>query len=192
MRHSNSKTLLTLFRECFLISMLTFGGGSTIIALLQKQFVEKLHWIDEAEMLEIITLAQSSPGATSVNTAMLIGYSLFGVPGLLISAIASALPPLAVIVVITVFYDRIVSNNLAVNALRAVRACSVALVFSVSLKLLINLLKKKNYFIIAALICAMTAGVVFHINALVIVIAGLAAGVLRVLVTAGAGKKVHK
>ena len=131
-----SKTLVSLFCECFILSMFTFGGGSTIIALLQKQFVEKLKWIDETEMLEMITLAQSSPGTTSVNTAMLIGYSIFGVPGAFVSAVATALPPLIVIIVITVFYDRILSSDLAANALRGVRASVAALVLSVSVRLL--------------------------------------------------------
>ncbi len=193
MRHENSsKTLLALFCQCFILSMFTFGGGSTIIALLQKQFVEKLKWIDETEMLEMITLAQSSPGATSVNTAMLIGYSIFGVPGAFVSAIATALPPLIIIVVITFFYDLIIESDLAANALRGVRACAAALVFSVSLKLLINLLKKKDYFLIAIWICALLAGVVFKVNALIIVLIGLVVGILHVIVVTGTGKKVQQ
>ena len=59
---SNKKTCLHLFLQCLYLSAFTFGGGSTIIALLQQRFVEKLKWIDKAEMLEMVTLAQSAPG----------------------------------------------------------------------------------------------------------------------------------
>ncbi len=157
----NSKTLPSLFLQCFLMSMVTFGGGSTIIALLQKNFVEKLKWINESEMLELVALAQSSLGATSVNTTMLVGYKLFGLSGAVVCATASILPPLVVITIITPFYEIICSSQIAANALNGVRACAAALVTSVSLSLAISLCKNKDYFSIAIWICVMLAAIVF-------------------------------
>ena len=192
MKHEiHSRTLPSLFLNCFILSLVTFGGGSTIISMLQKQFVEKLKWIDETEMLEMVTLAQSSPGATSVNTAMLIGYRLFGLKGALASAAGSALPPLIVICAITLFYDQIRSSGAAANALTGVRACAAALVMSVSLTLSINLFKKKDYFTITVWACAVVAAVVFRVNALILVLAGLVIGILRSLLLARNGKRVN-
>lgn len=189
-KEKESKTLLSLFLQCFSLSMVTFGGGSTIIALLQKRFVEKLRWLDESEVLEMVALAQSAPGATSVNTTMLVGYRLFGLPGALVSAVASVLPPLIVISIITPFYDIICKSEVTANALSGVRACASALVASVSLSLAISLCKNKDYFIIVIWILAVLAAVVFKVNTIIIILAGLAIGILHFLVFTKKGKKV--
>ena len=176
-----ARTPFNLFLHCLYLSAFTFGGGSAIIALLQKHFVEKLKWIDETEMLEMVTLAQSAPGATSVNTAVLMGYRMLGLRGALVSALGTSLPPLVVIVVITAFYDWLCSNAAVANALRGVRACAAALVASVSLSLLINLLKKRDFFLIAVWACAAVAVLLFHINVLILMLAGLAVSLVYVL-----------
>lgn len=185
-------TLFSLFIECFFISLVTFGGGSTIIALLQKKFVEKLKWIDESEMLEMVVLAQTSPGATSVNTLMLVGYRLFELKGAVICAIASALPPLLIISIITLFYKQICESVIAGNALRGVRACAAALLASVSLGLAINLCKKKDFFNIIVLLSAIVAATIFRVNALIIVSAGLVLGIFRFFFFAKSEKEVKR
>lgn len=175
----NDKTVKTPFRlflQFLYISAFTFGGGSAIIALIQKRFVEKLKWIGESEMLEMVTLAQSVPGATSVNTSILIGYRILGLRGALAGALGTSLPPLIVIVIITEFYDWLCANAAVSNALRGVRACAAALVASVSLSLLLNLLKGRDYFLIAVWACAAVAVLAFHINVLVLMLAGLIVG----------------
>lgn len=68
------KKLSTLFSANFVISAFTFGGGSVIIPMLQKKYVEDLKWIDEDEMMDMVVIAQSSPGIMAVNTAIIIGY----------------------------------------------------------------------------------------------------------------------
>ncbi len=56
-----------LFLSTFQLSACTFGGGFVIIPLMRKKFVEDLHWIEEQEMLDLTSIAQSSPGAIAVN-----------------------------------------------------------------------------------------------------------------------------
>ncbi len=187
-RNRNKKTLFNLFLHCLYLSAFTFGGGSTIIALLQQRFVDKLHWIDRSEMLEMVTLAQSAPGATSVNTAILMGCRIFGLKGALACALAASLPPLIVIVIITVFYDLLRDNPIAANALRGVRACAAALVASVSLSLLISLLKKRDWFLIAVWAAAAAAVLFFHVKAMLLLAAGLAVSPLYILLAKRSGK----
>lgn len=186
---NNSKTLIQLFLQCLYLSAFTFGGGSTIIALLQERFVERLKWIDRTEMLDIVTLAQSAPGATSVNTCVLMGYRILGIRGALVCAIGTSLPPLIVIVIITAFYDYICSNAVFSNALRGIRACAAALVASVSLTLLIALLKKRDFFLIAVWTCATIAALFFHVNALVLVLAGLAVSPIYIILIKRRGEE---
>ena len=62
-----TKTLLALFFNMLYISAFTFGGGFVIVTLMKQKFVDKLHWMDESEMLDMTAIAQSSPGAIAVN-----------------------------------------------------------------------------------------------------------------------------
>ncbi len=184
----NKKTLLNLFLHCLYLSAFTFGGGSTIIALLQQRFVDKLKWIGRSEMLEMVTMAQSAPGATSVNTAVLMGYRIFGLKGALVCALGAALPPLVVIVVITAFYDRLRESPAAADALRGVRACAAALVASVSLSLLISLLKKRDFFLIAVFALALAAVLFLRVKVVYLLAAGLVVSPLYILLSNRAGR----
>ena len=65
----NFRTLWKLFITTLFISSCTFGGGFVIITFMKRKFVDAMHWIDEAEMLDIAALAQVSPGAIAVNAA---------------------------------------------------------------------------------------------------------------------------
>lgn len=179
MKYDSKKlTPLNLFLQCFAVSMFSFGGGSTIISLQQETFVKKLGWIDSDEMLEQFTIAQSTPGATSVNTSILIGYRLLGLKGAVLCALATALPPLVVIIIITFFYEKLNNNERTAYALRAVRAAAAAMMASVSISLLIDLLKKKDLFLIAVWVCAMAVMLIFDPNTILVIAAGLIAGIL--------------
>ena len=71
---AKSEILKKLFFSTFYLSAFTFGGGYVIITLLKQKFVDELHWISEDEMLDLVALAQSSPGPIAVNGAILVGY----------------------------------------------------------------------------------------------------------------------
>lgn len=103
-----------LFLSTFQLSACTFGGGFVIIPLMRKKFVEKLHWIEEQEMMDLTAIAQSSPGAIAVNAAILIGYHVAGIPGALLTVLGTVLPPLIIISVISLFYQAF-RDNVIVN-----------------------------------------------------------------------------
>ncbi len=73
--------LRKLFFSCLYLSTFTFGGGYVIVTLMKKKFVDDYHWIDENEMLDLVAIAQSSPGPIAVNGAIVVGYKLAGILG---------------------------------------------------------------------------------------------------------------
>ena len=88
--------LRKLFFSCLYLSTFTFGGGYVIVTLLKEKFVDQYHWIDEEEMLDLVAIAQSSPGAIAVNGAIVVGYKLGGIPGMLLflrDSAAHLVPP---------------------------------------------------------------------------------------------------
>ena len=92
-RNEKKKKLLRLFIETFYLSAFTFGGGYMIVSLMQKKFVNEYHWIEEDEMLDLVAIAQSAPGAIAVNGAIVVGYKLAGISGVIVSVFGAVLPP---------------------------------------------------------------------------------------------------
>ena len=81
------KKLLRLFIETLYLSAFTFGGGYMIVSLMQKKFVNEYHWIEEDEMLDLVAIAQSAPGAIAVNGAIVVGYKVAGISGVIVSVL---------------------------------------------------------------------------------------------------------
>ena len=73
---SKKMRLLKLFWSTLYLSAFTFGGGYVIVSLMKKKFVDELGLIDEEEMLDLVAIAQSTPGAIAVNGAIVVGYKL--------------------------------------------------------------------------------------------------------------------
>lgn len=114
-------TYKQLFLKTFKISAVTFGGGYTIVPVMRDVFVSKNALILDEEMLNLIAIAQSAPGPIAVNTSILIGYKLKGVRGALVSTLATVLPPLLIISVISFFYIQFQSNQVIQSALLGMR-----------------------------------------------------------------------
>ena len=104
------KFFWTLFVSTFTLSAFTFGGGYVIVPLMRKKFVETLKWIEEDEMMDLISIAQSAPGPIAVNSSIIIGYRLAGVPGALVTVFGTVLPPMVVLSVISQFYTAFRDN----------------------------------------------------------------------------------
>ena len=88
---SRGSLLAKLFLSTLYLSAFTFGGGYVIVTLMKKKLVDEYHWIDEQEMLDLVAIAQSSPGAIAVNGAIVVGYKLAGMAGVLTAVIATGL-----------------------------------------------------------------------------------------------------
>jgi len=136
-------------------------------------------------MLDILTQAQSAPGATAVNTAILTGYRLMGMKGALISGVGTALPPLIVIACFSAIYEWIRGSGPVAGALWAMRACAAAMVASAVVSLLISLWRRKDIFQIAVLVLAFAVILVFNPSTYLIILAGLFLGILRAFLPVG-------
>ena len=105
MKETKGNILKKLFFSTLYISAFTFGGGFVIITFMKRKFVDELHWIDMTEMLDLTALAQSSPGAIAVNAAILVGWRVAGLMGMLIAVLGTILPPMLILSVISLCYQ---------------------------------------------------------------------------------------
>ena len=86
-----------LFWSTLYLSAFTFGGGYVIVTLMKEKFVDRYHWIEEDEMLDLVAIAQSAPGAIAVNGAIVVGYKLAGLLGVVTAITATIIPPFVII-----------------------------------------------------------------------------------------------
>lgn len=102
-RKEKIRILWKLFYSTLYLSAFTFGGGYVIITLMKKKFVDEYRWIEEEEMLDLVAIAQSSPGPIAVNGAIVVGYKLAGMAGVLVSILGTVLPPFVILTVVSFF-----------------------------------------------------------------------------------------
>jgi len=171
---------LKLFFYTFRLSAFTFGGGYVIVPLMKEQFVDKLHWIDEDEMLDYAAIAQSSPGSMSVNASILIGYNLAGIVGALITVAATVTPPLILLSVISLFYEAFSENEVVRSVLHGMQSGVCAVIISVVTDMSAKIIKKRNILDIALIVLSFTAVFFFNINVIFVVLACAVIGILRV------------
>ena len=109
-----ARQILELFLQFLKFGLFTFGGGWSIIAQMQKLYVEQEHTITSEELLDLTSVGRSLPGTMIGNVAMLYGYRVAGIAGGMACLFGMILPPLAVLAVITQFYTAFQNNLCAV------------------------------------------------------------------------------
>jgi chromate transporter len=169
--------LWKLFVSTFYISVFTFGGGYVIVSLMKKKFVDEYHWIEEEEMLDLIAIAQSSPGAIAVNGAIVVGYKLAGMIGAAI--LATILPPFLILSILSVFYNAFQDNFLVSQMLNGMQAGVGAVIASVVFDMGSGIVKEKDPFSLVIMTGAFLAACVFEVNVIYVVIASGLIGALR-------------
>ena len=130
------KKYLSLFSTMFKIGLFTFGGGYAMIALLENEFVEKKKYMEKDEFLDMVAIAESTPGPIAINSATYIGYKRAGVLGAAMATIGVCVPSFIIIYLISLFFDAFLSLELVANAFRGIQVCVVYLIFSAGIKML--------------------------------------------------------
>ena len=149
----NLKLYITLFFSTLKLSAFTFGGGFVIISLMKKEFVEKYGWISEEDMLNYTAIAQSSPGAIAINASLLVGFHIGGFLGAVVTVIASALPPLIILSVISFFYTWFRDNTVVRFILMGMQAGVAAVLFDVIIGLCVSMWKDSKLFGVIIALC---------------------------------------
>ncbi|MBS6196024.1 MAG: chromate transporter [Clostridiales bacterium] len=179
--------LRKLFLSTLYLSTFTFGGGYVIVSLLKNKFVDQYHWIDEEEMMDLVAIAQSSPGAIAVNGAIIVGYKLAGIPGVLLSVLGAILPPMVILSLVSVFYSAFASNPYISAVLNGMKAGVGAVIVSVVYDMGSSIAKTKDWINIAVMILSFCISYFLNVNVIFIIAAAAALGVIRTLLTQKGG-----
>lgn len=159
------KKYLSLFLTMLKIGLFTFGGGYAMIALLENEFVSKKKWIEKDEFLDMVAIAESTPGPIAINAATYIGYKMRGLFGSLAATVAVCIPSFIIIYAISLFFDAFLSLTLVAHAFRGIQVCVIWLILSAGMKMLKQMKKTPiNIGILSAVIACMVAFSVFSVS----------------------------
>lgn len=124
--------LLDLFYIFAKIGAFTIGGGYAMVPLIQSEVVDKRNWIEREEFIDILAVAQSTPGALAINMATFIGYRKKGILGAIVATLGCVLPSFIIILVVAMFFTRLMNVNMVQRAFMGIRPAVAALIaFSV-------------------------------------------------------------
>ncbi len=146
--------LFELFYTFAKIGLFTFGGGYAMISLVEDICVEKKQWITHEEMMNLIVVAESTPGPIAINCATLVGSRQKGFWGALAATVGVALPSFAIIFALSKVLDSFLSIPLVAHAFMGIKAAVALLILQAGLRMLQKMPKNALSFIIAGLCIA--------------------------------------
>ena len=143
---------LKIFLTMFKIGLFTFGGGYAMIAIIQREIVEKQKVIDKDEFLNLIAIAESTPGPIAINSATYIGYKIAGVLGSFFATLGVVLPSFIIIFVISLFYEQFMQLEYVRYAFLGIQACVPFIIITAGIKMMIGAKKTPFNIIITSVV----------------------------------------
>ena len=159
------RILFELFFSMLKIGLFTFGGGYAMINLLDREFVVRKKWMESEEFMDLVAIAESTPGPIAINCATYIGYKKEKFLGSVFATLGMCIPSFVIIFAISVFFDRFLEIGWVASAFRGIQVAVVFLILSAGLKMLKKI--KKTPFSITVLsltFCAMVAFSIFAVS----------------------------
>ncbi len=135
------KLLLKLFWTFFKIGLFTFGGGYAMIAIIERDVVEKKKWIPHEEFLDLIAIAESTPGPLAINSSTYIGYKIGGVLGSIFATLGAILPSFIIIFIISLFFEAFLALEYVNYAFKGIQACVAFIIVIAGFKMMKKLKK---------------------------------------------------
>lgn len=144
-----------------------------MIPLIEREVIDNRKWIDRKDFLDMLVLAQSTPGPIAVNTAVFVGYKTRGVLGAIATTLGTVLPSFIVILLLAMFFAEVRDNRYVDAAFRAMRPAVVALIVAP----LMGLVKGMKWYLLA--IAAAVAVLVwyFGFSPMYLIAGGVAVGI---------------
>ncbi len=120
--------ILSLYWSFFKVGLFTIGGGYAMIPLMEAEVIDTHGWLSAAEFLDIIAVAEMTPGPISINAATFIGYRMAGVAGSLITTLGVITPSLVLLLLLSKILFGLIQKPQAESFLNGLRSALVALI----------------------------------------------------------------
>lgn len=171
----NNKTL-QLFLTFLKIGAFTFGGGYAMIPLIQREIVDRKAWLAKDDLLDIVAIAETTPGPIAINTATFVGYRVAGIWGAIVSTLGVVLPSFWIIVLIAMLFRNFKDAEVVRYAFWGIRIGVLALIVNA----MISMYKQcpKQIVSYAVALFALIAVAIFNLNVLYIIVVAALIGII--------------
>lgn len=122
--------LLELFASFMLIGIMTYGGGYSVLPLVEDLIVQRRGWLSSTEVADIVSISEMSPGPFSLNCASFVGMKAAGIPGAILATAGFLLPPMAVALILALLYRRFRATPIVGRIFAVLNACVIAVLLS--------------------------------------------------------------
>jgi chromate transporter len=171
--------LLKLFFVFFRVALFAIGGAYSFLPLMEKELVNNYHWLDKNEFLDVMGMSELFPGAISIKFATYAGYKVAGVPGIIVANCANLLPPLLLMLLVSLVYSKYKHIAVIKGALEMARYAMIALIFGIAVKMVnVGNLAQFKYVIVLLISFILFTSTKIH-PAFIIVGAALYGGIMN-------------
>lgn len=180
-------SLWQIFITFFKTGLFTFGGGYAMIAILEEELITKKNWITSQDMLDMLVIAESTPGVIAVNTATSVGFRLRGVLGAIVATLGVVLPSFVIICGLSFVIELVADNKWYQAAFKGVQACVIVLIINAFLKMSKNI--KRDWFNIVMLLAAFAIATFTRFDVSYLILIGGVLGLVYTLIADAVVKK---
>ena len=177
---------LNLFLTFMKIGAFTFGGGYAMIPLIQREIVEEKRWIGESDLMDMVAIAESTPGPIAINSATFVGHHVGGFRGAFCATLGVILPSFAIIAAISYVLQQFERLRAVKYAFMGIRAGVLALILKAFWNMARQIPKKAISCCIAA--AAFVLAALLKLNVLLVIVLCAAAGLIASLMAEGRAK----
>src|SRR5690554_15295 len=167
-----------LFFTFLKIGAFTFGGGYAMVPLIQNEAIEKKKWINEDEMMDIIAIAESTPGPIVINSATFVGYKVAGFWGSFFATLGVVLPSIIIITLIALFFENFLEVTIIAAAFKGIRAGVSVLILNAGIKMFKASKKVFISYLLIALAFGLSFFITFRFLSLILIVFGAIVGVM--------------
>lgn len=157
--------LFTLFKTFFKIGAFTFGGGYAMISLVKEECVEKYKWLGEKEFLDLMAVAESTPGPIAINMATYVGYKTKKLIGAIVATLGIVLPSIIIIYIISLFFRNLLEVEVVANAFFGIRIAVSIIIIKTAYELVKNEYKASSKKVLTIFLFLLYASAIILINA---------------------------
>lgn len=187
MKEKYQVSLWQLFITFFKVGAFTFGGGYAMIAILEEELIAKKKWITSQDMMDMVVIAESTPGVIAVNTATSVGYKVHGVLGAIVATLGVVLPSFCIIFALSFAINAFKTNVWYKAAFSGIQACVTVLIINAFTSLAKQI--KVDVFSILVLIASLCTVLFTQFNVIFVIIIGGVLGVVYSLIADSVRKK---
>lgn len=180
MKKSRWKLLIEIYIAFMTLGLVGFGGGFSMIPLIERKVVEEKKWVEKEKIVDIFAVANSLPGAAALNSSAFVGYSVAGIPGAITALIGNMTPSVIIVLILSILFGKFSTYPAVKAAFHGIYPVIVALISYASYIVGKTAIKDITGIILAVL--AFTGSLFLNIQPIPLIIGGAAAGIAIYLV----------